>query len=224
MLLLNARIDLSNGTSIVINHRNRASISIPLKYQGDIALPDFGIYSNTGTIDFIDRLIPEEGNPDGGVYEVYQYARQNLLVENLPVYVYLQNTLTKKSTSICKMFTDTWNYDNGKHTVSVSLTDGLQRWQDIEVDGIKYDPIKGKRSLAEVYNYLRDITVANGFDMLAIDELSEVTQDRLNNIKSSYLYLSAGNLWAEWDKLCKALMAHIYVNSNNRLEFRIMEL
>ena len=53
----------------------------------------------------------------------------------------LKNTLVDGATETIGLFeTDQWNYENDSKSVSVSLKDDLEEWQDINVGEISYDP------------------------------------------------------------------------------------
>ena len=130
MITLTAEIEI-NGKVIPLNNKRIISISANSFDRSDITRPSYGIISNTGELEFNDF--------DS---EFLNYANQRLLTSDLPVSIFLNNTLYKTTRQqIGKFQTRSWNYDNNNKRVSVSLKDDLEEWQDISINGISYDPI-----------------------------------------------------------------------------------
>lgn len=192
-----------------IDRRNLLGISSSIFDRGDYKLPSYGIISNSGSIEFVDYN-----------REVLDCAEMGLLVGDLKAEITLNNTLNGKSETIAIMETEQWNYDNNNRSVSVSLKDDLVEWQDIYVEGITIDPRKiYDEPLSYIYNYLWEITsnrtygskIGKGnYNMLALEELDQDTQNVLNNVYTKYPLLDSGNLWQQWTKLCQVCQLHIY--------------
>jgi hypothetical protein len=192
--------------SIDIDRRNLISISRSIFDRSDLKLPSFGIISNTGNIEFNDT--------DG---EIRDYAEQLLLQSGLSCEIKLNNTLVENASDTIGLFeTDEWNYDNDNRVVSVSIKDDLEEWQDINVEGISYDPrVIEHKPFKWLYEHLWTITTANGnYNMLAFDELDTDTQDILNYTYTRYPLLESCSLWTAWEKVCEVCQLHIYKNND----------
>ena len=202
--------------NIDIDYHNLISISRSIFDRSDLKLPSFGIISNTGNIEF---------NDTNG--EVLDYAEQLLLQSGLNCEIKLNNTLVDGASQTIGLFeTDQWNYDNDSRVVSVSLKDDLEEWQEINVQGIDYDPRKPQsKPFSGLYAYLweltsnryyatRGITGKGKYNMLAPDELDIDTQMVLENTYIQYPLLERGSLWQQWTKLCQACQLHIYKNND----------
>lgn len=192
--------------SINIDRKNLISIESSIFERSDLKLPSFGIISNTGNIEFNDL--------DG---EIKDYAERLLLQSGLSCEIRLNNTLVDGASElVAKMETDQWNYENDSRVVSVSIKDDLEEWQDINVDGISYDPrTPESKPFKWLYEYLWDITTANGnYNMQAFGDLDNKTQEVLENNYIQYPLLERGSLWQQWTKLCQACQLHIYKNND----------
>jgi hypothetical protein len=190
--------------NIDIDYRNLISISRSIFDRSDLKLPSFGIISNTGNIEF---------NDING--EIRYYAENLLLQSGLKCEIKLNNTLVDGASENIGLFeTDQWNYENDSRVVSVSIKDDLEEWQDINVEGISYDPrVIEHKPFSWLYNYLWEITKEN-YNMLSFNELDENTQAVLNNTYIQYPLLKSGSLWQQWTKLCQVCQLHIYKNNN----------
>jgi hypothetical protein len=197
-----------------INKNNLISIDRSIFDRSDLKLPNWGILSNKGNIEFNDK--------NG---KIRQYAESLFLQSGLKCEIKLKNTLVDGATETIGLFeTDQWDYDNDNRIASVTIKDDLEEWQDIEVEGINYDPRDlTHRPFSLVYKYLWNVTSnrtyngvkGNGnYNMLALEELDEDTQKILNNTYTQYYFLKSGSLWQQWSKLCQACQLYIYKNNN----------
>jgi hypothetical protein len=181
---------------LTIDKRNIISLSRELMSRGNISLPDFGIISNIGNLEFNDM--------DG---EIRDYAEQMLLTDDLSVKIFLNNTLSKNQEQIGAFQTRDWHYDNDNRSVSVSLRDDLEEWQNIITNGLSLqdDP----KSAYEVYNYLKSITPAK-FKFRVTDEAETILQNTIIDV----VYLESGNLWSQFQKLCDLCCLYIYKDND----------
>lgn len=207
------------NVTIKIDRNNLISIDRSIFDRSDLKLPSWGIISNTGNIEFNDT--------DG---EIRDYAEQLLLESGLKCEIKLNNTLVNKASETIGLFeTDQWNYENDSKVVSVSIKDDLEEWQDINVEGISYDPRKIEpKPFSWLYEYLwnltsnrhyKDITgkdyMGNGsYNMFGLHELDANTYNRLTKSYIQYPLLESGTLWEQWTKLCQVCQLHIYKNNN----------
>ena len=194
--------------SIDIDYRNLISLNRSITYRGDNKLPSYGIISNTGNLEFNDLT-----------GEIKDYAEQMLLTRDLKVVINLNNTLTKIQEQVGVFETRDWTYDNDNRSVSVSLKDDLEEWQDIQVQGFDYDPRKPnavlrERTMANLYVWLQDkAKTPSKYKMLSFEDLDEKTRNILTNTTIEYPLLESANLWEQWTKLCEVCGLYIYKNN-----------
>lgn len=206
MITLTAKITLNDGEEILINKRNLLSLERSIYDRNDLKLPSFGIISNYGNLEINDT--------DGSILE---YAGKGLLKKGLQCEIFLNNTLANYTTRVGVFETDEWDYDSENFVVNVSIKDDLEEWQDINVDGISYDPSNPTvQPLSEIYNYLWGKTNTN-YPMLSLDELDNSTKDILTNTYLQYPLLEKGTLWQQWTKLCQVAQLHIYKNNEGKV-------
>ena len=204
MITITAKIYISDTEIIEIDRRNMLSVSRSIFDRSDLKLPSFGIISNTGNIEFNDS--------DG---KVLHYAENLQLQKGQKCEIWLNNTLVENASELIGSFeTDQWDYDNDNRVASVSLKDDLEEWQEINVEGINYDPRKPEsKSFRWLYNYLWELTNPR-YPMLRDDELEDKTFEVLNTTYIQYPLLESGTLWQQWTKLCQVCQLHIYKNND----------
>lgn len=199
--------------TIDINRHNMISIDAPLLTRGDIKLPSYGIFSNSGKIEFKDY--------DG---EIADYAEQLILTADKIVDISIVNTLNKSEQKVAEFYTKDWDYDSITRQVSVSLKDDLEEWQDINIEGFNYDPrnpfaVLENGSMKDLYIWLRRKTPQK-YKMLYFDRLDDDTKSVLTNTKIKYPYLKSGSLWQQWQKLCAVCASYIYKDNEGNTVFR----
>lgn len=196
------------GEKINIDNSNLISLSTSIFDRSDYKLPSYGIISNVGDLEFNDN----KG-------KVLYYAENLLLTSDLKVVVKLNNTITHKSEQVAVMETGTWTYDNDNKSVSVTLKDDLEEWQDIQVKGFGYDPrnpnaVLTNKSMEDLYKWLQNESrTPSKYNMLAFDELDSNTKSVLSKTIISYPLLENGTLWEQWNKLCEVCGLYIYKNN-----------
>lgn len=202
--------------TIDIDYKNLISINGSIFERGETKLPSYGIISNNGELEFNDI--------DG---EIKDYADLLLVNSDLKVVVTLKNTLANKEEQVGVFQTETWNYDNDNRSVSVSLKDDLEEWQDIQVKGFSYDPREPFKvieygKMSNVYKWLQQQD-ENGndrtpqkYDMLSFEELDIETQTILENTTIDYPLLEDGTLWEQWTKLCEVCGLYIYKRKDGK--------
>ena len=204
MITLTAEIEI-NGKVIPLNNKRIISISANSFDRSDITRPSYGIISNTGELEFNDF--------DS---EFLNYANQRLLTSDLPVSIFLNNTLYKIRQQIGEFQTRSWNYDNNNKRVSVSLKDDLEEWQDISINGISYNPIYNETTSMSYYYQTLRLKTPIKYQMLPFKELDEKTQLILNDTTVEYELLRGGTLWEQWRKLCEVCALYIYKNREGK--------
>lgn len=201
-------LGISIEVGIKVGRSNLKSLSLNTTDRGDNRLPTFGIISNTCEIEFNDL--------NG---EILDYIEQDLLVQGLACKVYLNDTTKGESQQLGVYYADSWNYDNDSRSVSVSLKDDLEEWQNINVEGISYDyRTPQAKNLKYFYDYLKDKTPLK-YNMVGYDELDDTTKGILSNTYIAYPFLESDTLWGQWDKLCQVAQAHIKKEADGSTSF-----
>ena len=189
---------------IGVDLKNMVSLDRAIMQRSDLKLPSWGIISNVANIEF---------NDNG---DILTYANDGTLDSTATVDINLNNTLTKKTQRMGTFFSDTWSYDNDNRSVSVSLKDDLEEWQNIEGIYMPYDFEKANPLFfSDIYKFLYSVTPSK-FNMLAYDDLDEKTKGILSQTRCEVPHLKVDNLWAQWEKLCVACQLYIHKNNNSR--------
>lgn len=189
--------------SYTVDSRNMSDINIETSSVGDTETPYYGVFSNTGEINFIDTTD-----------EVRTYAENLLLKSGLSVEIFVNNTVTQAQKRVAVYSTSDWNYKTYNKNVTVTLHDNLEDWQDIYVAGFNYDYLKKTTWTAkQFYEYLYEQTPSK-YNMQTYSQLDTETQNHLAEIIVQYPYLESGTLWQQWDKLCNLAQLHIYSSGN----------
>lgn len=208
MITLTAKIVLEDGTEIAVDKRNILSLETSIIDRSDISLPSWGIISNRGSLTFADYDETVRG-----------YADDLRLSDNAKVVVYLTNTITQSVKEIKNYLTSNWDYDSNSRTVSVSLRDDLEEWQDIAVKGFDYDPRDTTaKNLRFFYDDLHSKTPYQ-YNFLIFDGLEPKTQEILESTYIKYHLLKDASLWQQWSKLCTVSQSHIYKDNNGNTVF-----
>jgi hypothetical protein len=210
MITLTAKIYINETEIIDVDRRNILNISCSIFDRSDLKFPSFGIISNVGEIEFNDI--------DG---KILNFVEAGTLTNGAEVKIFLNNTLAEEASSEIGHFkTDNWRYDTDNKVVNVNIKDELEEWQNINVDGISYDPREVKhKNLEWVYNYLYEKTPAK-YNMQTFDSLDESTKNVLSNTWIVYPMLKQGNLWRQWDKLCQVAQSHIKKEPDGTTSFK----
>lgn len=192
---------------IVINRRNLISLNGSIMSRSNLKLPSYGIISNSGNLKFVDT--------NG---EIKDYAENLMLTSDQKVQIFLNDTITKREEQIAIYETREWDYDNDNRTVSVSLKDDLEEWQDIQVDGFDYDPrdpykIVAHGQMTNLYVWLWHRTPPK-YNMIAWDKLDQQTKDIMLTTLMKYPLLKSGSLWQQWTKICEVCGLYIYKNKD----------
>ena len=205
MITITAQITIS-GETIDFNRRNITSIGSSIFDRSDIKRPSYGIISNTGELEFNDY--------DG---KFLDYAEKGLLTSDLPIVIFLNNTLSKAKQQIATFETREWNYDANNKSVSVTLKDDLEEWQDIQIDGFEYDvrnpnKVLSNKTMADLYKWLYNKTPTK-YSMKSFDLLDANTKQILNTTIIPFPQLKSATLWTQWTKICVVCGLYIYKNS-----------
>jgi hypothetical protein len=208
MITLTAKIVYSNNKEIVIDKQNLISISHNIVDRGNIVLPSYGIISNSGKINFADYR-----------GEIRRLAEAKQLIANLPVTIYLNDTLNDTRLEFSNFVTRKWAYEPNGREVSLEITDKLENWQDIVVNVIPYNTLtKENVTGEEIYNTWLSKTPAE-FKLKLFSELDEYTRTILSNLKVPIFISKDTTLWSAWTTLCEAVGAHMFINNKGETIF-----
>lgn len=181
--------------TILVDETNLDSFTYSIYDRDSNDEPSYGIISNSGTLSFID-----------GTGEVLDYAKQNILTENLIVEISVLNTLAQKRELFVKTHTGTWSYDNYNMVASVSLQDELLELQQYSFNGFPFDGMQttGK----DIYEAI----LAQSPDNIMLpkyESLDDNTKLRLL-YPISYAYMDSCSIWTALDELAKTFGLRIY--------------
>lgn len=194
---------------IEIDRRNLISLNSPIFSRTETDLPSWGIISNSGSVTFNDTT-----------GEILDYIENGLLKEGLTVTISINNTLSNKKEVIGTFGTSEWDYDNDNRKITVSFEDDLKQWQDINIEGISYDPRNPvSQPLSYFYKYLYDFTIQNGYKIKSFVGLDFDTVQVLDNNYVRYPLLDSSNLWSAWNKLCEVAQCYMYQEKDGTINF-----
>ena len=205
MIKLYATIKLPPNIVINIDKHNLIELSTKIDSRANIESPSYGIISNSGAVTIKDDAFGS----------IAKYARSGLLAKKGEIEIFLIDTLSKKKEIVATFQTTSWRYDSDAKNAAAEFKDDLEAWQDIEIDSISYN-FKNPYGIVQqgkakyLYEWLWEQTPSN---MLSFYQLDTKTKDILENTIIKYPMLNAGNLWAQWTKLCEICMLYIYKNS-----------
>lgn len=210
MIKIYAEITI-DSTLTTLDNAKLLSLQREIKDRGNIEKPNWGVYSNTGNIEFIDY---------SGTF--LNYANARLLTSDIPLTLKMIDTISGKSQSLGDFLTDKWNYDTYNAKVKVSIKDELTIMQNIWVDKISYD---SNLYASEIYDYLKTLTPSS--IVIPTRNATNIPYplysllDSSNGIKIQYGFMKADTLWNCWDKLCKLCMMYMFNDTNANVNFSI---
>ena len=179
---------------VKFDRRNLLDLKAEMMSRSDIQLPVSGIMSNVGSISFKDTTL-----------RFANFANAGLLKDGIKTEIFLNNTLSKQRSLVGTYYTADWQYDNENKTVSVSLKDDLEEWQDIQVEEMK---LSGLLNSYDYYEYLKLKTPSKFI----------FKSQPLSAFYLCYFpYLEKGSLWSQWKKFCEVTQSCIYKNEKNEV-------
>lgn len=188
---INADVDL--------NQSNLLSLESEIFDRGDTEVPSWGIISNGCQISFNDRN-----------YRFKGYAEAGLLNNGVRCDIFLEDNIKKTKNNVGTYYTSDWDYNSNNRSVSLSLKDGLEEWQDISVDGIDYDPRNPQSQTMEWFYRQIYAKTPSKYNMRQFDFLDDKTKSVLSNTNVKFPMLESGSLWSQWTKLCECCGLYIY--------------
>ena len=187
--------------SIYADKRNLISLDSDIKDRSDNGHPSYGIISNGGNLTMIDNT-----------GEIKAYAEFGLLTSDLPVTLYLHDTLSGKKEIIGVFETENWEYNTLNFEVNITLKDNLEELQNINMERINYDPrqpFKEFKTMAKLYQILYSKTPSR-YKFPPYELLNDNTRGILSATNFEYPLLEEGSLWEQWRKVCETCQLYIY--------------
>ena len=184
---------------LIINNRNAISIKPKFKERGDMGMPTFGLYSNTGSIEFKDT--------DG---EIFDLIEQKALRVGSEIDLFIENKVYNKTE---RVFPSTatiteLDYDSENMTVSVTYSDGLERLQEMHFDGMRTDIENAKsQNLYSLIGIFR-----SGFPVYVSDGM---TENHLKSVIVPYPFVEKSSIWEALTKICVAGQCRIFSDTQN---------
>ena len=210
MIYYKAIFDFPDGEYIV-DRRNITALDVSQKDRGSADEISFGIYSNSGSISFIDDA----------ERTILRYADEGKLSSGIKCDVYLVNSLAKSSNLVAEMYSTKWHYDDKNFSVSVDIQDELVEWQEIVVDripimfdavdedGTEIPAIKPASYIASNY-FIPKVKLNYPSADIVENSNSEVVVHPLENIYIANPYLDQCSLWAFGTKICELSASRIF--------------
>lgn len=182
---------------IEVNKSSLQSLERNLSSSSSCTEPSYGVISNNAQLTVFDI--------DGRIKSLIE---DGMLSSALPVEINLVDTLSGVSEPVLKYVASEFSYDNNNLTFSVSMTDGLEAFQD---EDIGYIAVDKNTSLAQTIQEFVPYSVAK----TSIDE-------ELYNIYSSKDYVYSGTIWDNLNQLCNSNCIKAYINERGYFVFRKM--
>jgi hypothetical protein len=185
-----------SGLSIAINKSNIASVNFGVRKKDGNGSPSFGIIaSSSGSLTIKDAS-----------GEIYDLASAKLLGDDILCKFYLNETTSHKTMCIAKRIASGWKYDINSKTASCSLSDGLEKMQeiDIEIDYISKPTVY----LLDVFNQAKNKATEFGFTISASEDALTVLQ----TTQSNNAHIKNGSLWSAFNKICQICAFYMYTD------------
>lgn len=185
----------------IINKSTLNSIDRNLMSSASFAEISFGLISNTSSIILqdVDQLLQN-------------YIEAGFIEDDLPIEIYLVNTLTNKKEVVLKQTASDWSYDTENFTISATTSDNLEELQNYD---LTYSDIRAGTSL---YNTLETFLSSTPY---ADNHIYENGADTfLKTISSSQDYVYAGTAWDMINQLLLSANMVGFINENGTLVIR----
>lgn len=199
---------------IQIDRRNILDLECGIDERSDNTQPSWGIISNKASLSFNDPF---------GVFK--EKAEKRVLRRWAKCVIILNNTIAKIQKTVGTYIVEDWNYDTENKEVSASLTDGLERWQDVEYSG--FPPIKSNDNGTQVRAWdivnigftengiviaypLIKISKDSGINVL----MSVAARNTLQNTLINFAQMEKSSLWRAFEKICQICGLYIRTNEN----------
>ena len=182
--------------TIEVNKSSLQSLERNLSSSSSLTEPSYGVISNNAQLTIFDI--------DGRIKSLIE---DGMLSGTLNVEINLVDTLSGVSDPVLRYITSEFSYNNDNSTFSLSMTDGLEAYQD---EDIGYIAVDKNTSLAQTIQKFVGYSVRVSIDR------------ELDNIYSSKDYVYSGTIWDNLDQLCKSNCIKAYRDEYRAFVFRKM--
>lgn len=193
---LNIDIWSTNSQKTIHIINNIISVDFDALDRGSLdGTTDWGIYANTGKIEFVDN--------DN---EFANFIKNNV-IDKITVIIYISSYTARRKLATF----DLEDFELSKMTkkVSLNLKDRLLTWQDIEDSEIYFFDD------TTLYSLANQLAERNGVQISFTDK----ARDRMSRITIYCPLFEANNLWANMEKICVAGHCRLSTNVNGIAEF-----
>jgi len=175
------------------------SFDITNQMNANIAIPSFGIISQTARVEINDI--------DGTIAE---YIMQRKIKSGLEISVLAVNNSGTVIDTIFKGLISSMNYQSNASRLVITMTDGLlalqrkscfKTLQKTDIDDFSC-------TAYELFDYIRQ------YSQISVYLPTTDALDKLNNTIIPYFFLESGTLWEQFDKLCNLCQLVMYADKN----------
>ena len=195
---------ISSGVEVEISVSKLLKIDFTGRARGDVATASWGIYSNSGTLSFIDSA---------NLIKTLK-AQEGLYKSKLEVFI--------RSKNVDRLIGTFWitggDIDEETNVADLTFDDGLKKWQDTNVKGkrlITYDNVEGM-SLYSIMEYVNlNLAAATG-DGIQVYFADNETSLRWYKIWVKYPMIEASSYWAFLTKCCELSGCYVYADEEGK--------
>ena len=188
-------------SEIIVDKRNAISINCKFMEKADVDTPSFGLFSNSGSIEFKDI--------DG---EYLELIEQKALSRGSQIEITLEDKIhnTKELAFPAFATITDLDYDVENQTVKASFSDGLEQLQEMQFNGTNTS-IDNFRS-STLYAMLGSLR--SGVSVVVADT---TTERHLKEAIVPIPFVDGSSIWAAMEKLCVAGQCVIYADIKSKV-------
>jgi hypothetical protein len=183
---------IMTNTVIEISQGSLVDLQFSGMDRSDITSPSFGIYSNSGNIEFIEKSNQIKPLKEAGV------------LLNRKIVFYFSNRY--KDTKIGTFYISDADYSQTSNRVKLNFKDKIEKWQEVTIP-IDQVLALDELSLNEIKNLISE--QVKGLDFEIIYDTA-----RWYSIRVAAPYLLNSSFWAFMTKCCELSACYIYCNEN----------
>ncbi len=180
------------GITLDYDSRYLSEVVRGSEYVADNTLPSYGALASYGNVSILDLE-----------KELIKLAELKLLKSGLTVKIYFGDT------EIGNYIAETWSYSYNSSKATLTLTDSISTWQNIDYDGIEMQENK------TAYDFYLDLISYTPSEVFILDSS---TLDFLESVKIRYLEIAEGKLIEAWNKLCNLCHLCLYKLDNGNIK------
>lgn len=219
MVTMFVEIALNSDLTEVLDKSVIESITSENKTNFSPNTPTYGIIAGTGSISFKDT-----GR------KFVKYSSEGLLTANIPIKIYIKDTITGKQQIVGSWMSKDWKYDVDNDAMKVTLRDDIEDLQEIDVTdtssiiNVEENPI----TAFDLLSYLKG-GIVEGKEIAGLtptkfvfEDLDSDVDNLLKGINIPIAYLEAGTLWKMYNELCQLALLYMYKLPNGKIKLDII--